>query len=114
MVFDEKDLELHAEYIIITDGGSLTVGTEDEPFQHEATIMLHGHVRTQELPIFGAKVLAVRNGTLDLHGKVHSAGILSPLKLSFKELIAYLRKSFLSVFGIREGWFPSLRGVVTP
>ena len=69
MVFDEKDLELHAEYIIITDGGSLTVGTEDEPFQHEATIMLHGHVRTQELPIFGAKVLAVRNGTLDLHGR---------------------------------------------
>ncbi|KAJ8026136.1 Fibrocystin-L [Holothuria leucospilota] len=69
MVFDEKDIELHAEYIIITDGGSLTVGTQDEPFQHEATIMLHGHVRTQELPIFGAKVLAVRNGTLDLHGK---------------------------------------------
>ncbi|XP_071828580.1 fibrocystin-L-like isoform X3 [Apostichopus japonicus] len=69
MIFDETDLELHAEYIIITDGGSLTVGTEDEPFQHEATIMMHGHVRTQELPIFGAKVLAVRNGTLDLHGK---------------------------------------------
>ncbi|KAJ8026384.1 Fibrocystin-L [Holothuria leucospilota] len=69
MIFDEKDIELHAEYIIITNGGSLTVGTEDKPFQHEATIMLHGHVRTQELPIFGSKVLAVRNGTLDLHGK---------------------------------------------
>ncbi|KAJ8026005.1 Fibrocystin-L [Holothuria leucospilota] len=84
MVFDEKDIELHAEYIIITDGGSLTVGTEDEPFQHEATIMLHGHVRTQELPIFGAKVLAVRNGTLDLHGKpvavtwTHLASTISP------------------------------------
>lgn len=29
---------------------------------------MFGHVRSVELPIYGAKVLAVRNGTLDLHG----------------------------------------------
>ncbi|XP_071944841.1 fibrocystin-L-like [Antedon mediterranea] len=68
LIFDEKDLELHAENILITDGGLLQVGTEEEPFQHKATIMMHGHQRSQELPLFGAKTLAVRNGTLDLHG----------------------------------------------
>ncbi|XP_022097673.1 fibrocystin-L-like isoform X1 [Acanthaster planci] len=69
VMFDEADIELHAENILIVDGGHLQVGTEEEPFQHEATIMMHGHVRSTELPLFGAKTLAVRNGTLDLHGK---------------------------------------------
>ncbi|XP_071792804.1 fibrocystin-L-like isoform X2 [Asterias amurensis] len=68
LMFDEADIELHAENILIVDGGTLQVGTEEEPFQHEATIMMHGHLRSQELPLFGAKTLAVRNGTLDLHG----------------------------------------------
>ena len=31
--------------------------------------MLHGHLRALELPLIGAKVLAVREGTLDLHGR---------------------------------------------
>jgi hypothetical protein len=30
---------------------------------------MYGTLRSIELPIFGAKVLALRNGTLDLHGK---------------------------------------------
>ena len=30
---------------------------------------MHGHLRSPELPIYGAKTLGVRNGTLDLHGK---------------------------------------------
>ena len=29
---------------------------------------MHGHVKSKELPIYGTKVLAIRNGTLDLHG----------------------------------------------
>ena len=73
MIFDEADIELHAENILIVDGGVLQVGTEEEPFQHQATIMMHGHVRSQELPLFGAKTLAVRNGTLDLHGVYESS-----------------------------------------
>lgn len=55
---------------MITDGGVLQVGTESEPFQHKGIITLHGHHRDKELPIYGTKVLAVRNGTLDLHGKL--------------------------------------------
>ena len=68
LIFDEKDVELQSNIIMITDGGLLQVGTETEPFQHKGIITLHGHHRSRELPIYGTKVLAVRNGTLDLHG----------------------------------------------
>ncbi|UJR08495.1 hypothetical protein I4U23_012761 [Adineta vaga] len=66
---DSKDIELRVKYIIIVNGGSLQIGTESNPFQHRAIITMYGHVRSRELPIFGAKVLAVHNGTLDMHGK---------------------------------------------
>ncbi|XP_021354873.1 fibrocystin-L-like isoform X2 [Mizuhopecten yessoensis] len=69
VIFDEKDIELHAEYILITDNGTLQVGTERDPFQHQASITLHGDVRSTELPLYGSKVLAVRSGNLQLHGK---------------------------------------------
>nr|XP_026692211.1 fibrocystin-L-like isoform X4 [Ciona intestinalis] len=69
LIFDEKNIELQAEYILITDGGVLQIGTEEKAFEHKAIITLHGHLRAKELPIYGAKVLGVRNGTLDLHGK---------------------------------------------
>ncbi|KAG8441696.1 hypothetical protein GDO86_010760 [Hymenochirus boettgeri] len=69
LIFDEVDIELQAENILITDGGVLQVGTEAAPFQHKAIITLHGHLRSPELPVYGAKTLAVRHGTLDLHGQ---------------------------------------------
>ena len=68
LVFEEKDLELQAENILITDGGRLQVGQEGAPFQHKAIITLHGHLRSTELPVYGTKTLAVREGVLDLHG----------------------------------------------
>nr|XP_014351910.1 PREDICTED: fibrocystin-L [Latimeria chalumnae] len=68
LVFDEADIELQAENILITDGGVLQIGTESSPFQHKAIITLHGHLRSPELPVYGAKTLAVREGILDLHG----------------------------------------------
>ncbi|CAD5116834.1 DgyrCDS5681 [Dimorphilus gyrociliatus] len=69
VIFDEVDLELKAENILITDGGLLQVGTEEEPFQHKAIITMYGFVRSPELPIYGAKTLALRDGSLELHGK---------------------------------------------
>ncbi|XP_051526679.1 fibrocystin-L-like [Myxocyprinus asiaticus] len=68
LIFDEADIELQAENILITDGGALQIGTEQQPFQHKAIITLHGHLRSQELPVYGTKTLAVREGVLDLHG----------------------------------------------
>ncbi len=70
LIFDDnQDVHLRAEYIIISDGGKLQIGTEQTPFQHRAQVTMYGSVRSIELPIFGAKVLALRNGTIDMHGK---------------------------------------------
>ncbi|CAF3294041.1 unnamed protein product [Rotaria sp. Silwood2] len=69
LIFDDsQDVALNVEYIIIVNGGHLQVGTNTEPFQHRAVITMYGHLRSIELPIFGAKVLALREGTLDMHG----------------------------------------------
>lgn len=63
LIFDDnQDVSLNVEYIIIVDGGILQVGTQEKPFQHKAVITMYGHVRSTELPIFGSKVLALRNG----------------------------------------------------
>jgi len=72
---DTKDLELRAGYIMIkgsADGkrkALLQVGTEAQPFKHKAVITLEGNRRMRELPVYGAKVLALRFGILDLHGQ---------------------------------------------
>ena len=61
---------LSSEYIIVLQNGHFMVGTEDNPFpcDKSAEIVLFGHQRSIKLPIYGAKVLAVRSGKLDLHG----------------------------------------------
>ncbi|KAK3107766.1 hypothetical protein FSP39_021797 [Pinctada imbricata] len=69
LIFDEQDLTLDAENILVTEGGLFQIGTEAEPFQHKATVFLRGHHRTKELPIYGTKNLGIREGRLELHGK---------------------------------------------
>ena len=71
LIFDDEadGVELHSENVLIVDGGKLQVGTEEEPYQHRAQIVMYGNVLSTEIPLFGAKTLAVRDGTLDLHGK---------------------------------------------
>ena len=89
LVFDRKDLNLDASYILV-QGGTMEIGTEDDPFLQQVTITLHGDRRKNvELPFIGAKVLAVadkggftthgqgrgvdvpdsQRGVLDIHGK---------------------------------------------
>ena len=69
-IWDRKDgVELHMQYGVINNGGHFEIGTEEEPFcEGDALIMMYGHQRSINLPIYGAKVLAVRFGTLDIHG----------------------------------------------
>ncbi|CAF1015901.1 unnamed protein product [Rotaria sp. Silwood1] len=70
LIFDDnQDVSLNAEYILVVNGGRLQIGTETNPFQHKAVITMYGHLRSIELPIFGAKVLALRDGIVDMHGK---------------------------------------------
>ena len=68
LTFARADLHLRASYIFV-HGGTLTVGTEQQPFEQQATITLYGNPVSQELPIYGAKLIACRECTLDLHGK---------------------------------------------
>ena len=66
---DAPSLELQTEYILVAGGGKLIIGTEEEPYENKATITMHGNVRCTEMPVFGCKVIGIREGTLDLHGK---------------------------------------------
>jgi hypothetical protein len=63
LIFDDnQDVSLNVEYLIIVNGGLLQIGTKDNPFQHKAVITMFGSCRSIELPIFGSKVIGVRNG----------------------------------------------------
>jgi hypothetical protein len=52
LIFDDsQDVALNAEYILVVNGGLLQVGTETNPFLHNAVITVYGHLRSIELPI---------------------------------------------------------------
>ncbi|XP_029893831.1 fibrocystin [Aquila chrysaetos chrysaetos] len=61
-------VELHAHYILISDGGELQVGSPEAPFRHKAHIYLYGSLHSPPLHPYGVKFLAVRNGTLSIRG----------------------------------------------
>ncbi len=70
LIFDDtQDVSLNLEYLLIVDNGTLQIGTEQAPFSHRAVLTLFGHARSTELPIYGAKVLGLRSGRLDMHGQ---------------------------------------------
>ncbi|KAK3107032.1 hypothetical protein FSP39_005622 [Pinctada imbricata] len=69
LIFDDKDITLRAEHILVTDGGLFQIGTEEKPFEHQAVVKLYGNARSKELPIYGVKNLGIRDGRLELHGK---------------------------------------------
>ena len=91
LVFDRIDADLHAEFIIV-QGGLFEIGTEDEPFEQDVTITLHGKRDGPSLPTVGNKAIAVMSspghgasafgggawaslrdvGELDIHGRVRA------------------------------------------
>ena len=66
---DQAEIELQSKYVLLVEGGQLEIGTEAEPYPSNAIITMHGNTRCTEMPIFGCKVIGVRNGTLDFHGQ---------------------------------------------
>jgi hypothetical protein len=66
---EDNQVELHSHGILIISGGSLIVGTEEEPFMSKTHIVLYGNALSTELPIYGSKVLALRRGSIEMHGK---------------------------------------------
>ena len=73
LIFDREkgddEVQLHTQGGIILGGGVLEVGTEDDPFLSKTQIVLYGHVLSTEIPVYGAKTLALREGRMDMHGK---------------------------------------------
>ncbi|XP_054425451.1 fibrocystin [Pteronotus mesoamericanus] len=67
---DPGTIELRAHSILVSDGGELRIGSEDKPFQGKAGITLYGSSHTTPFFPYGVKFLAVRNGTLSLHGSL--------------------------------------------
>lgn len=62
-------IELKAHSILVSDGGELRIGSEEKPFQGKAQITLHGSSHSIHFFPYGVKFLAVKNGTLSLHGE---------------------------------------------
>ena len=83
LIFDQdkgdNEVELHTQGALITSGGVLQVGTEDEPFLSKTQIVLYGHVLSTEIPVYGAKTLALRKGVIDMHGR--------PLNVTWTKLL---------------------------
>ncbi|OMJ78805.1 hypothetical protein SteCoe_21333 [Stentor coeruleus] len=68
IVDDIPGITIDAHYIFI-HGGTLQIGTEDDPFENEITITMHGNRHSPALPMYGNKVIAIRGGLVDIHGK---------------------------------------------
>jgi cell migration-inducing and hyaluronan-binding protein len=68
LVFDERDLLLRTEWIVIR--GRLQIGEEDRPFRNRATIALLDRVPGENVLGYDDRVIAVVGGALDLHGEV--------------------------------------------
>ena len=66
---DNVDINFDCTYIMI-NFGRFTVGTPEKPYTKKATITLWGDRLTPEIPVHGAKVIALRHGALDMHGIV--------------------------------------------
>ena len=47
----------------------MEVGTETEPYDSKITFTMHGHKFSEKLPIYGNKMIGVRDGVLEMHGK---------------------------------------------
>jgi hypothetical protein len=66
-----EGLKVHAKYIFIRNG-RFQAGTETKPIMNNVEIILYGSKDDPFLPHYGNKVLALREGIMDLHGKVYS------------------------------------------
>jgi hypothetical protein len=73
LVFEDQtfSMNLNCKYIMI-NGGKLQIGTPSTPLTSDVVITLQGTKLDPALPYFGNKVLGIRKGVLDIHGKPYS------------------------------------------
>ena len=70
LIFDSSaDRTFDAGYVIAKDG-YIEVGTEDAPYLSNLVITMHGDKTSPKLPVFGNKVIAVKDtGRIEMHGQ---------------------------------------------
>ena len=61
-------LNLQLRYLIVK-GGNLTIGTADKPYVNRANITFIGLPNSLDLPLYGAKSMAVRDGVVTMYGQ---------------------------------------------
>ncbi|XP_029801305.1 fibrocystin [Suricata suricatta] len=88
---DPGPIELRVHSILISDGGELRIGSKDKSFQGKAEIKLYGSSYSTPFFPYGVKFLAVRNGTLSLHG------LLPELTVTHLRAPAYAHDKALSL-----------------
>ncbi|MCL6252121.1 G8 domain-containing protein [Altererythrobacter sp. KTW20L] len=64
---NERDLTLTTDWIYLP-GGELEIGTESDPFEHQAIITLTDKVRGEDINTMGDRGIMMLRGTLSLHG----------------------------------------------
>ncbi len=64
---DTADLTLRTDWIMLE--GALVVGSEAQPFGHQASILLTDSTPGEDVMGMGDRVLGVMGGTLELHGQ---------------------------------------------
>ena len=64
---DERDISLESEWIYLP-GGSLTIGTADNPHTSRVTITLTDNVTGEDINTMGDRGIMLMGGTLNLHG----------------------------------------------
>lgn len=62
----QRHFDCHYIYV---HKGSLEAGTKQHPYNSKLTITLHGDRFTPAIPIYGNKVLGVRDGKCNMHGR---------------------------------------------
>lgn len=103
---DPGPIELRAHSILITDGGELHIGSEEKPFQGKARIKIYGSVHSTPFFPYGVKFLAVRNGTLSLHGSVPEVTV------TYLQAAAHAGDKVLTL-GEAVDWKPGDEAVIT-
>ncbi|GIL53442.1 hypothetical protein Vafri_9024 [Volvox africanus] len=70
LIFDDTKeyINLQAHYIIVK-GGNFTIGSAEKPYPGRANITMHGLPNSRDLPMYGAKALAVRQGLVTFFGQ---------------------------------------------
>jgi len=65
---DANHLRTFDAHYIFVNGGTMEVGTEEFPYTSKITITMYSGFSDPYIPIYGNKVIGVRNGILDMHG----------------------------------------------